>query len=140
MGVELKERVAYLQGLAAGLGIDAEAGPEGEVLTGILDVLQEMADSLDAARVAQSALSEEVDDLSIDMSELADEVMGNLGDAAVRWEVTCPGCGHAFTTSGADLEDDDVDLVCPNCGHLIHDFDSGLDSDESSGEEVSDRV
>jgi DNA-directed RNA polymerase subunit delta len=136
MGFELSERIAYLQGLASGLGVDGEAGPEGEVLAGILDVLQDMAQTLDATRVVQSEIAERVEDLSSDMMELAEEVMGEVsGD---RWEVTCPHCRQVFTATGAALEDDDVDLVCPNCGQVVHDFDSGLDSDEE-GDEVSDR-
>ena len=136
--MDLRERVAYLQGLASGLGVDAEAGPEGEVLAGILDVLEDMAEGIEATRAAQAEIAEQMDDLSSDMLELADEVMGDLGPGKDLWEVTCPHCGRTFTASGADLEDDDVELVCPSCGEVVHDFDSGLESDEEQ-DEVSDR-
>ena len=147
MRFELTQRIAYLQGLASGLGVDGEAGPEGEVLEGILDVLHHMAQEIDAARAAQSDIAEQIDELSDDMTELAEELMADLSGprrgggrerTAGRWEITCPGCHQTFVTTDSAAEDDDLDLVCPHCGHVVHDFDSGLDNDEDS-DEVTDR-
>lgn len=107
--VDIKQKIAYLQGLANGLGVE-EKGPQGAVLTGILDVLEDIADALEGAGVSR---------------------------VSAQWEVTCPACGAAFTVRDEDLDDDEIELICPHCGEVIHDFDDDLEADEPD-EEMTD--
>lgn len=138
MAFDLKQRIAHLRGLASAESGDTAAGPDPALVSGILEVLAELADSVDATRLVQAEIAEQVDELANDMTELAEEVMGDIDSAAECWEITCPGCGRGFTATGAALEDDEVELVCPECGRVMHDFDVGLDSDED-GDETIDR-
>ena len=50
----IKEKVAYLQGLAEGLKIE-ESSAEGKVLFHIIDVLDDITDALDGLAEAQYA-------------------------------------------------------------------------------------
>jgi hypothetical protein len=136
------EKVAYLKGLAEGLGIDSDS-KEGKLLSAIIDVLDELAADLEN-------LSEDVCDISDDLDELyeeVDDITDYLVDdededdddddyddyfddeEPVFYEVTCPACENTITI------DEDVLLegaiACPNCGETLEfDFDSIEDIDE----------
>ena len=107
------EKVAYVKGLAEGLGYD-NTSKEGKILAAILDILEDVA--------------HDIEDL-----EESDCCCG-CGDAdgePVFYEVTCPACGNTIT-----IDEDVLDLgeiECPNCGETLE-FD-GLEEDEESGDE-----
>lgn len=147
------EKVAYLKGLAEGLGIEA-GSKEGKLLNAVIDVLEDLAYDLDE-------LTETVNDIGDDLDELYDEVdditdylvddedyddddedEDDDGDEywddeePVFYEVTCPACDNTITI------DEDVLLTgaiaCPNCGETLEfDFDSieGIDEEDDTDEE-----
>ena len=71
----LVEKVAYLKGLAEGLGIE-ESSKEGKLLLHIVDTLEEFADVLDETIENQIELEEYVDFMDEDLADLEEDVYG----------------------------------------------------------------
>ena len=132
------EKVAYLKGLAEGLGIDAETR-EGKLLTAIIDVLEDLAYDLDEVSETVSDIGDDLDELYDEVDEISDYLIGaddeddydDYDDEDEFWddeepvfyEVTCPACENTITI------DEDVLLTgaiaCPNCSETLEfDFDS----------------
>ena len=134
----LSEKVAYLKGLAEGMGVE-DAG-QGKLIKVIIDILEDLALDLADTRSSVEELNDGVDELSDDLTALEDEfydtVYGefdpaeNDGDQEpededeeddVFYSVTCPGCGAVLTVDEEIL--DEGDFECPECGEVI-DFDT----------------
>ena len=94
----ISEKVAYLKGLAEGLGLDTKKR-EDKLFAAIIDILEDVA--LDIEDIEENALDlgEEIDELSDDLEELEDYVYDELDD-------------------DYDDEDDDNDDFC--CGGSHH--------------------
>ena len=140
------EKVAYLKGLAEGMGIQEE-GPQGKLFHVIIDILEDLAldladtkDSIVDLNDSFEAVSEELAELQDDFyespcawcdgcgeededeEELAeeDEDAEELDDEDyedVYYSMECPGCGVRLT-----LNEDSLDLgsfECPECGEMI---------------------
>lgn len=120
---DLKTRVAYLQGLSAGLDISAES-KEGKLLQGIIEVLDEFADSVGSLEEAQEQMEEYLDSIDEDLLNLEDEIyesddMDACGDEFI--EVDCPGCGETVCFDADIVDDDDiVEVTCPNCDEVVY--------------------
>lgn len=123
---DLKSRVTYLQGLAEGLGID-EATKEGKILTEIIHVLWDLADSVEDVLVGQDELEEYIEDVDHDLACLEDEVYEDPDAEQTVVEFTCPKCGEVISFAGGDVDDmDNIEVICPNCGELVYDGDDGF--------------
>ena len=72
----LKERVAYLQGLTQGLNINSLSA-EGKLLVNIIDVLGAMAEELNNIQMEQEDLKSYVESLDEDLTDLEEEVYGD---------------------------------------------------------------
>ena len=154
--MSIKEKVAYLQGLADGLGLDSES-KEGKLISVIIDTLSDMANEISSLDENSLDLAEEIDAISDDLASLEeflyDEELDDeddyddfmdfdddegcgctfCGGGNFSYEIECPDCG-------ADIEIDDSNLVdgsvvCPSCGGE-HEFD--FDDDEIDPEEETD--
>lgn len=116
---DLKQRVAYLQGLASGFNV-GEGSREGQVLREVLHVLDEMAESIERVEQQQEELEAYVESLDSDLSELEDDYYGiedgDFDDEGEVWEVTCPDCG---TVVEWDAGDDAESTTCPECGAAV---------------------
>lgn len=110
----ISEKVAYLKGLADGLGVGADDSKEGKLLKEMLDVLEEIGLSMEDLESTTEELGEEIDALSDDLSDVEDAVYEDDEDEDDDFfEVSCPNCG-------ADLViDEDVleagTIQCPQC-------------------------
>lgn len=122
MGVS--EKVAYLKGLAEGLGLDAES-KEGKLFAAIIDVLDEMAEELMDLEEEMADIEEGLDAVSDDLSEV-EEALYELEDEDYEDEdddeedcfmTTCPACEEEIFFDETVLEDGEV--VCPNCGEKL---------------------
>ena len=71
----LAEKVAYLKGLAEGLGIE-ESSKEGKLLLHIVDALEEFADVLDETIGNQMELEEYVNFMDEDLADLEEDIYG----------------------------------------------------------------
>ena len=143
MGVS--EKVAYLKGLAEGLGLDAES-KEGKLFAAIIDVLDEMAEEILDLEEEMADIEEGLDAVSDDLSEVEEtlyELEDEFDDDDDEDEedeedcfmTTCPACEEEIFFDEDVLEDGEV--ICPNCGEKLE-FDlsdlanalEGIDSDE----------
>lgn len=120
---DLKTKVAYLQGLSAGLDISTES-KEGKLFQGIIEVLDEFADSIGSLEEAQEQMEEYLDSIDEDLLNLEDEIyesddMCTCGDEFI--EADCPGCGETVCFDADIVDDDDiVEVTCPNCDEVVY--------------------
>ena len=152
-----KEKVAYLKGLAEGLGLEPET-KEGKLISVIIDTLSTIADEIEELNENALDIGDELDAISNDLAEVEEFIYDNdfddddddydfdiFGDddddddddcdcefcrgESFSYEVACPACG-------AEMELAEEDLVrgsakCAACGEeLEFDFDSDDDDDE----------
>ncbi len=135
----LSEQAAYLKGLAEGMNID-DTKSEGKLLLKIIDVLDEMAatiEELDEEVLDNTERIDEVedclDDVCEDLYDDDDECCGSCcsddddfddEDDMDFYEVECPSCKEKVYFD-EDMINDEV-LVCPNCNEKIEiEFDEG---------------
>ena len=129
--MEIVEKVAYLKGLAEGLGLD-ESTKEGKILKVMIDVLDDMALELQDLRDEQCELEEGLDSVSDDLSDVESFVYEAFGDDEDDeddeeedgededepvYETTCPNCEEEIYFDEDVLADDYVE--CPNCGEKL---------------------
>jgi DNA-directed RNA polymerase subunit delta len=117
---EMKVKVAYLNGLAEGLGISKET-KEGQVMLGILDVLNDIAEEIEQLNMDQADLEDYVKAVDEDLVDLEDEVYEEDEDDEDLVELECPECGQLVYVRD-DFSDDDgpVELMCPSCGFIVY--------------------
>lgn len=151
---DLKHQVAFLQGLAEGLGISDES-KEGKVITQIIDVLEEMTLIITDLEMQQSEMEDYLEGIDDDLSDLEDDFYDDEDDDEDDTdyvEVKCPGCHDIVCFDAAILEDDDlIEVTCPRCDEIVyindgsydepciccgdHELDD-FDDDEDDGEET----
>ena len=149
--MNLTEKVAYLQGLCEGLELDTDK-KEVKVLDAIIDVLADMALSVNDLEDDISQLFDEVDAIDEDLDDLEDYVYDleddeedgcdcgcgchnhHHGHEHVHlYEITCPVCDEVLTADEDMLIDGD--LSCPKCGEKFElEFDED-DEEDGEGEE-----
>lgn len=117
----LYQKVAYLKGLAEGLGIGEET-KEGKLLLRMMDVMEEFADSIVELSRGQEDLEDYVESFEGEMSDLDDyddyeEYDEEEGLHYV--ELKCPSCGEEVAIDEDLLYDEDKDIYCPNCDEII---------------------
>ena len=125
------EKVAYLKGLAEGMGIQEDAG-EGKLFHVIIDILEDLSLDLADTKDSLTDLTDGVEEISADLAELENEVYESPcscgdedGDEAyedddedtVFYSVECPGCGYKLTVDEDTLSEGDFE--CPECGEII---------------------
>ena len=144
--MEILEKVAYLKGLAEGLGLDTEKR-EGKLLSVIIDVLEDMALEIRDMQEEQADLEDGLDAVSDDLSEVesylyeededdsGEEDDEEDGDEPV-YETTCPNCEEEIFFDEDILADGCVQ--CPNCGEKLEfdleDLSQEDEADEDDGE------
>lgn len=119
--MSILENVAYLKGLAEGLDI-SEQSKEGKLLLAIVDVLEEMAESINDVESVCQEFDELIDVIDEDLGDLEDDFYGcddddEDDDEDSLYEVTCPQCNDTIF-----LDEDmliDGEIPCPNCGQKL---------------------
>lgn len=115
----IKEKVAYLQGLTRGLNVD-ERSAEGKLLLNVVDVMYDVAEEIQYLHVTQEDLENYVETIDEDLTELEDEVYEGVYNADMV-EVECPSCHEVITFESNVLDEDDiVEVTCPKCGELVY--------------------
>ena len=118
----ITEKVAYLKGLADGLAIDTEKSKEGKLIAAIIDVLEDMGMSLEDLEESTTALGEELDAVSDDLSDVEEVLFGDdededgcccEDDDEDFFEVECPNCGEPLMIDEDVLEAGVIE--CPSC-------------------------
>ena len=140
----ITEKVAYLKGLMEGLGVD-ESTKEGKLMKTVLDILDDMALSIEDLDAGIDELSEMVDAIDEDLGAVEEDLYEDddddededdeeldLDEEDELYEVTCPTCNETFTITEEML--DEGETKCPECGQALE-FDLDIGEDEDSDEE-----
>ena len=102
---DISGKVSYLQGLSEGLNI-REGSPQGKIISGILSVLDEMADSIKDIEEDYEELKDYVETIDDDLMELEEEWLGEDGKFV---QTKCSNCGEMLHFE-ADILDDDESI------------------------------
>ena len=119
----MKEKVAYLRGLAEGMEIGGDN--QGKLLKLMIETMDEMAASLDDNELSLQELDECIDDIYEELDTIEDYVFEDEEDDEGEdyfddedfVEVECPHCGETVYFDQEMLQGDD--LICPNCNETI---------------------
>lgn len=132
---DLRQRVAYLNGLAEGLNLDRQS-PEGRVIGAMLSLFGDIAESVDSVKQAQGRLEDYVECLDEDLGELEEEFYGE--EAGKEYvETVCPRCGEKVYFDESLLTDESaLEITCPNCGEVVYEYDELLDGDDEEPDEA----
>jgi len=147
------EKVAYLKGLADGLGLDKDVKQD-KLISAIIDVLDTVAQDIEDLEDTTAELGEEIDAISDDLSDVEEVVFdeededyedededecgdecccGHRHEDPVFYEITCPACNNTITV------DEDVlalgTIQCPNCGESLE-FDLGSAEEDDAPEKT----
>ncbi len=116
---DLRKRVAYLQGMMAGMDL-GDQSREARVLSEMVGVLEDMADSLMQLSDTHSTLESYVESIDQDLQELEEEIYQGQMKEEEMVEVECPTCHDMVCFSSDILEDDDViEVTCPECDSVV---------------------
>ncbi len=123
----VSEKVAYLKGLADGLGVK-DSTNEGKLMLAVIDVLEAMAYDIEAVDAHAKDLSDSISDINEDMEYLEDLCIGDMDDDDEELDddsdddVSCTGC---CGSCGGDEQE--YEVTCPKCGETITVFEEDLD-------------
>lgn len=148
----LSSKAAYLKGLADGMELD-ESSKKVKLMKAIIDVVNDIAASVDEQIELTADLSEEVEDIQ-EHVDAVDEDLAEVEDAVDdlyygddyeddyfddddeldiddddEYEICCPECEKTFTFKGEDLALDEP-IECPYCGCNIDEIEI-IDDDEA---------
>ena len=133
----LSEKSAYLKGLMDGLNL-SKATPEGKMISGIVDLLQDMTSSIGDLEENAIAVSDELDEIEDDLDAIEEFLMDEDDedededdivdfsdddgedfdyDEDTTYEVTCPKCGEVIEVDEETLLNESID--CPKCGEPL---------------------
>ena len=124
--MSLKEKVAYLKGLAEGLGLDSET-KEGKIISIIIETLSIMAGEIEELSENALDIGEELDAISSDLADVEEFLYGDDDD------IDDDDYDDFFDFDDDDEDDDDdhddecgcgfcgagsfpIDVQCPFCG------------------------
>ena len=126
--MEILEKVAYMKGLAEGLGLDTKT-KEGKLLTVMIDILDDIALELQDLQECQMELEEGLDAVSDDLNDVEtyiyemdgeydeDDDEDDEDEDDEVYETTCPNCEEEIFFDETILADGCVE--CPNCGEKL---------------------
>ena len=133
--MNLSERIAYIRGLAEGLGLD-ENKDEVKVINAMIDLLEDMAYDVQDMEDIVDEVCEQVDEIDEDLAEVEDELYGEYEDDCdcccdddeIYYEVTCGKCGEIITVDEDTLLEGEI--TCPKCGEVLEFDFSELEDDD----------
>ena len=108
----ISEKVAYLKGLAEGLDLDTNKSKEGKLISVMIGILEEIGLSIEDPEENATALGEEIDAISDDLSDVEKAVFEDEDDDDF-FEIECPNCKEDLVIDDDALESGEVQ--CPNC-------------------------
>ena len=112
----LGERAAYLKGLAEGLKISSESD-EGKLLHEIINMLEDVTDSVTALEDECDRLNDYVEELDEDLGDVEEYLYGDDEDDDEDYD---DEDDEDFDDEDdEDYDDDVIEIECPNCGETI---------------------
>ena len=144
----ISERVAYLKGLAEGLGLQ-EKDKTGKFYNELMSLLEEMALVVDYLQDEKDELEEYLDALDEDLSDVEDVVFDldddefddddfedyDFNTLGNYMETECPGCGETIAYFDDAEEGDSIDIICPHCGDVVASIGDDDDIEVTEAEE-----
>jgi hypothetical protein len=128
---DISERVSYLQGLSEGLNI-TEGSPQGKIISGILNVMNEMADEIMDMKKDFEELREYVQSVDDDLLDLEESVL----DDDDYLELECRTCGEQLYIESDIMDDEDIiEVTCPSCNEVVFINDGSFDHEHISIDE-----
>ena len=148
---KMSEKVAYLKGLAEGLGVSGESR-EDKLMLAVIDALEAFAQQGEETAQKLDELEQYVEEIDSDVSDLEealfseddedededededdeddDEDDDGEDDGLIEYE--CPHCGTVifFDEEAFDMEEEHL---CPNCHRPVFDEDDDGDGDGDGG-------
>ena len=101
------EKVAYIKGLVDGLDLDAKKD-EVKVIKAIIELLDDMAMSVSDLEEGLDVVSDQVDEIDEDLSDLEGYVYEDDDDCCCGdddcYEIECPNCGETICVDDGILE------------------------------------
>jgi len=133
---DLKSRVAYLQGLAAGLDLPQD-DKQARLLHGIVEVLEEVAGNMEDLEEGQDNLEDYLESIDEDLYALESRIYQDEEDdypTGDYVEVECPQC-HSLVAIDSGLVDGGnlSDVQCPDCEATLE---AGAGADQAPGRDV----
>ena len=108
------EKVAYIKGLVDGLDLDAKKD-EVKVIKAIIELLDDMAMSVSDLEEGLDVVSDQVDEIDEDLSDLEGCVYEDDDDCCCGddecYEIECPSCGETICVDDGILEDGSIDCL-----------------------------
>ena len=140
--MDICEKIAYIKGLAEGLGVDTDT-KEGKVLNAIIDLLEDITEEICEIEDGCDELMEQIDAVDEDLANLEDIIYEDddcdcdcdcdddcdcdCCDDEI-YEIECPACNDVIYLDADMLAEEG--MVCPNCGtDLEFDFDLDCECD-----------
>jgi phage FluMu protein Com len=136
----LKEKVAYIRGMAEGMDLD-RTDARTKLMLQILDLLNEMVVEVDDLTERIEDNEDLIEALDSDLADVEEYVFEDDAegcdhlheddDDPTEFEVQCPHCDEIVFVNEDDLEevaDEEVEILCPNCNQVI--FSDEEDDDE----------
>jgi len=125
---DLKEKVAYLQGLADGMELGDSK--EGKVISGMLSLLEELTAKVESIEEMQDDVEEYLEELDSDLADVEelifceddeeDEEEGCSCCDDDFIDVECPNCHEVVCFDPAILDEDDlIEVTCPVCDAVV---------------------
>ena len=139
---KMGEKVAYLKGLAEGLGVTAET-EKGKLMLAMIDTLEAFSEQAEETEEALHELQEVVDELDSDVGDLEEALLSEAEDedddeeededddeeeeGLIEYE--CPHCGTVifFDEEAFDMEQEHL---CPNCNRKVFEEDENDEDDD----------
>ncbi len=133
--MELKEKVAYLKGLVDMAGIDS-ASKEGKLTAALVDLLEEMSDTVTDLVKANTEMCELLDTIDHDLGDVESVLFDDEDDDEYEddededdgeiYEAVCPTCGETVYIDEEML--DEGETTCPGCGETLE-FDLDIEGE-----------
>ena len=124
----ITEKAAYIKGLADGMEI-AEASKEGKLIVALLDLVGEMAATIEEMKGKMSDLEDYVEEVDEDLGDV-EEILLFDEDEEDECDGDCENC--CMDCDLDDMDDEDFDdeeyfeITCPACGDVVC-FDATID-------------
>lgn len=129
---DMSEKVSYLQGLSEGLNI-TEGSPQGKIISGILNVLNEMAEEIGSMQSDFAEIREYLESIDDDLLELEETVF----EEDEFMEILCNSCGEKLYIETDILDDEDkIEVICPRCNEVVYINDGSFDFDQNSPDQI----
>ena len=134
----INEKASYIKGLAEGMGLGDT--PEAKIIKALIDLVDDMSVVISDLEDEVDMIEANIEDMDEDMYEMGEQLDAVDGfseyddsddDFADSYDITCPSCGEEFSVDEETLLDGSVN--CPKCNELLtFDFD---EDDEADGED-----